>query len=431
MKFKVIVGSGILIAFLAVALLAPLSSDSLSVSQPVQRAHTLIWDAPVWNGDNASPLASNPDNWEDGWVPDTGECVVFDNVGTSKNCTWDIAKVFAGFYLNTTYSGTITVATNFTVAGMRIASGTLKAMSYTITDSDNWDSSGGTFTAGTSLIKMTGAGKTLKTATGGGGPYNLQISGTISTTSNITIANELTVDGGTILTLGTGKTLAVGLALNNDGRICQAGNAIEISGGSPYPYTGYGTYDGELFLDCSPAEFGVDVGSTMPGYLHASKTTQIWEVNGRYLQFAPSGVQDVNITALTFGDSVNWTSTSTGSVTFTLSGLEAGRMYAVLVNGVRTYTITASGSGIAAFTYSGPWSEHDFQVTPTSIGSSLSGLVAVIFIMVIIGLVVCVVAVPVSALRNKEPVTQRTLVNMVLCVIIGIAIIGVIFNILI
>lgn len=428
MKFKVIVGSGILIAFLAIALLAPLSSDSPSVSQPSQRAHTLIFDAPTWTGGNASPLASNVDNWDNDWVPDTGECVVF--YTGAYNCTWDIAKVFSFFYMNASYTGAVTVATNFTVAGMTVASGTLKEISYTITDSGNWDSSGGTFTAGTSTIRMTGAGKTLKTATGGGGPYNLQISGTISTTSNIIIANDLEIDTSKTLTLGTGKTLAVGNEFTLDGTLYQAGNAAEISGGSAYPLQGYGAFDGEIFLDTSPVILHAMIGPTMTGSIHASKNTIISDAQSRDLQFIPDGVQDVNITALTFGDSVAWTSTSTSSVMFTTSGLEAGRMYRVTVDGVWFQTVTASPAGTVTFTFSGPWSQHDFLVTPTAIDSSLSPLVGIIFILMIVGLVVCVVAVPVNALRNKEPITKRTLFDMVFCVVIGLALIGAVFAII-
>lgn len=423
-KAKIAVASIVVITFLVIALLPFLAVDTPSVSQP---AHTLIYDAPTWTGGNASALASNAGNWDNSWVPSTGECVVI-NTG-SKAITWDISKVFSFFYMNASYTGTITVATNFTVAGMTVASGTLKGMSYTITDSGNWDSSGGTFTAGTSTIRMTGAGKTLKTATGGGGPYKLQISGTISTTSNITIANDLEIDTSKTLTLGTGKTLAVGNEFTLDGTLYQAGNAAEISGGSAYPLQGYGTFDGEIFLDTSPAILYAMVGATMAGSIHASKDTMISDAQSRYLRFTPDGSQDVNITGLSMSDSVAWTSTSTSSVTFTTSGFEAGRMYRVMVDGVWFQTVTGTPAGTVTFTFSGPWSQHDFLVTPTAIDSSLSPLVGIIFILMIVGLVVCVIAVPVNALRNKEPITKQTLFNMVFCVVIGLALIGAIYAI--
>ena len=428
MKSRIVVCLSALIAIAFLITSFPfLVSDSPSVSQPSQRAHTLIFDAPTWTGGNASALASNVDNWDNDWEPDTGECVVFSS--GALNCTFDIAKVFSGFYVNSSYTGTITLGCNITVVGMTIAAGTFKGMSYTITDTANWDSSAGVFTAGTSLIRMTGAGKTLKTATGGGGPYNLQISGTISTTSNITIANDLEIDTSKTLTLGTGKTLAVGNEFTLDGTLYQAGNAAEISGGSAYPLQGYGAFDGEMFLDTSPVILYAMIGATMTGSIHASKNTIISDAQSRYLQFIPDGVQDVNITALTFGDSVAWTSTSTDSVTFTASGLEAGRMYRVTVDGVWFQTVTATPTGTVTFTFSGPWSEHDFLVMPTAIDSSLSPLVGIIFILMIVGLVVCVVAVPVNALRNKEPIMKRTLFDMVFCVVIGLALIGAIFAI--
>jgi hypothetical protein len=49
-------------------------------------------------------------------------------------------------------------------------------------------------------------------------------------------------------------------------------------------------------------------------------------------------------------------------VTFTLSGLESGRMYRLYIDGNQDALLTASDSGVISFTYSGPWSEHQFEI---------------------------------------------------------------------
>ncbi|OGN87475.1 MAG: hypothetical protein A2Z74_04715 [Chloroflexi bacterium RBG_13_46_9] len=66
-----------------------------------------------------------------------------------------------------------------------------------------WDSSAGTFTEGTSTVEMSGASKTLKTGTGQSF-YNLDISGSISTTSSVNVTHDLDVSG--TLTNGAGLT---------------------------------------------------------------------------------------------------------------------------------------------------------------------------------------------------------------------------------
>ena len=66
-------------------------------------------------------------------------------------------------------------------------------------------------------------------------------------------------------------------------------------------------------------------------------------------------------------DYIKWGSDSTDSsavVTFTLSGLESGRMYRLYIDGNQEALLTASGSGVISFTYSGPWSEHQFEIIP-------------------------------------------------------------------
>ena len=156
------------------------------------------------------------------------------------------------------------------------------------------------------------------------------------------------------------------------------------------------------------------------------------------LKIATATINPINVTI--GGRSLNsahssWilNSNASTSMTFTLSGLESGRMYRVYIDGMSARLLTASGSGVVSFTYSGPWSEHQFEIVATSIGGSISGLVNLIFIMFGIGVVVGVIVEGTHSLRKKEMLTTeemtRSLVTMVIYIVIGIASLGVLYSI--
>ena len=141
----------------------------------------------------------------------------------------------------------------------------------------------------------------------------------------------------------------------------------------------------------------------------------------------------VNLTlSLWSSDSKSWIANGTGNATFTLSGLESGRMYRLYVDGVASSLLTATG-GTISFTYSGPWSEHQFEIVATSITGSISPLVNLIFIMFGIGIVVGVIAEGTNSLRNQKMRTTeqmvKSLLNMVVYIIIGMASLGVLYSI--
>jgi hypothetical protein len=131
-----------------------------------------------------------------------------------------------------------------------------------------------------------------------------------------------------------------------------------------------------------------------------------------------------------------WVLNSTGpNIIFTLSGLESGRMYRVYIDGVSSNLLTASGSGVISFTYSGPWSEHQFEIVATSITGSISPLVNLIFIMFAIGVVVGVIAEGTYSIRKNKmlstPEMMRMLFNMLIYIVIGIASLGVLYSIVV
>src|SRR5207249_4974864 len=80
-------------------------------------------------------------------VSDSSGTTTLDTTGSNRNIT----------------SGAVTIG----------AGGILVANASTITASGNWDSSAGTWTYGTSLVVLTGAGKTVQTTF-----YDLEVSGT-------------------------------------------------------------------------------------------------------------------------------------------------------------------------------------------------------------------------------------------------------------
>ena len=136
-------------------------------------------------------------------------------------------------------------------------------------------------------------------------------------------------------------------------------------------------------------------------------------------------------------ETMAWSASSTSGniAAFTLSGLESGRMYRLYIDGNQDVLLTASGSGIISFTYSGPWSEHQFEIVATSITGSISPLVNLIFIMFAIGVVVGVIVEGTYSIRKNKmlsaPEMMKLLFNMVIYIVIGIAGLGVLYSIVV
>jgi uncharacterized membrane protein YuzA (DUF378 family) len=108
-------------------------------------------------------------------------------------------------------------------------------------------------------------------------------------------------------------------------------------------------------------------------------------------------------------------------------------MYRLYIDGNQDALLTASGSGVISFTYSGPWSEHQFEIVATSITGSISPLVSLIFIMFAIGVVVGVIVEGTYSLRKKEMLNSqemiKSVITMVIYIVIGIASLGVLYSI--
>jgi hypothetical protein len=92
------------------------------------------------------------------------------------------------------------------------------------------------------------------------------------------------------------------------------------------------------------------------------------EVNSQFRLSTGISTGQVNITLERYAvsSSMLWTADPGSAdpiVTFTLSGLESGVYYNVYVDGNRIEQIRCD-SGSITFSYSGPWSEHQFEIIP-------------------------------------------------------------------
>jgi hypothetical protein len=204
---------------------------------------------------------------------------------------------------------------------------------------------------------------------------------------------------------------------------------MSINGNDATPLVGYGRFDGELYLNGTAPSLTVNLGAGT-GYLHTNRTTIMDTGTSITLTIAPGTEQDANISdVVLLGNDITWSVDSSQTLTFTLSGLESGRMYRLYVDGASSSLLTANGAGTISFTYAGPWSEHQFEIVATSIGGSISGLVNLIFIMFGIGIVVGVMGETVITLRKEKIPKVETLINMVIYIIIGMASLGVLYSV--
>ncbi len=131
-----------------------------SESQPEVKAHILdVGDAHTWTPTSGN-LASTAANWNPASAPTAGDNIVFNSGSTA--CTWDIVATFGNFYMNATYTGTVTQTASFSVTSYSQASGTLTGLaSYTLTDSGDFTKTGGTITTNVLTLSMTGTSKTF------------------------------------------------------------------------------------------------------------------------------------------------------------------------------------------------------------------------------------------------------------------------------
>ncbi|MEF9475773.1 MAG: hypothetical protein L0958_03605, partial [Candidatus Mariimomonas ferrooxydans] len=188
-----------------------------------KEAHAVAY---TWNG-SVNNTWENASNWTPGTgPPGSGDSATIDLAAANVTIagTTTVSKLTIGgintstltlggndlnvTYVDVTYNGDLTIGTN----------GTLDASTGTpiITVAGSWDSSGGTFTIGTSTLVMTGTSNTLTTVdTSIVIFYNLTINAgaSITLSSSFAVRGLLAISG--TLTVPTGKTLGSSTAPNN------------------------------------------------------------------------------------------------------------------------------------------------------------------------------------------------------------------------
>ena len=137
------------------------------------------------------------------------------------------------------------------------------------------------------------------------------------------------------------------------------------------------------------------------------------------------------------GNDYNWTAIGSGPgavITFTLSGLVSGTIYKVYVDGGFYQNLIAS-SGTITFTYSGPWSEHQFEViSGTWYSSSTHSLIQIALLFLAVGMVVSVIA-EISVLAKRKTILSsaegvKTILTMVICLVVGLVLIRLAYGVL-
>ena len=87
----------------------------------------------------------------------------------------------------------------------------------------------------------------------------------------------------------------------NDGAIIQNGKRLNISGSSTTPLTGYGTFDGNVYLNGSTASsYEIQTGLPM-GYLHTDRGTKISISSTQYVRAIPASTEFVNVSIESYG----------------------------------------------------------------------------------------------------------------------------------
>jgi hypothetical protein len=205
---------------------------------------------------------------------------------------------------------------------------------------------------------------------------------------------------------------------------------LNITGTNTNPITAYGGFDGNIYLNGTASSMTVYKGHTMTeGMIWANRTVLYDSASlGQQLTIDPSSWFGVRIDQWS-STTINWQGNGTADFTFTLSGLVDGSRYKVYVDGNILANLIANG-GVISFSYSGPWSEHQFEVIGGVYSKAIVGLGVVLGIMLVIGVVVSVLVPVVEVAKEKRKFKAQDFIHMVVYIIISIALLGVVYAVL-
>jgi PKD repeat protein len=287
-----------------------------------------------------------------------------EGLSTNANILVDSGHSTATCTLDVSASNYALSATDITI-GTR---GILIGRDSAITSSGNVDFVNGTFYQNSSSFLMN-AGGYAKLASSQQF-HNLIVNGTgsrlfVATGDLMKVAENLTVNSGCSASLQNNSYVMQSLV--NNGAITQNSKRLNITGSSSTPLTGYGTFDGDLYLNGSTASsYEVQTGLPM-GNLYFDRDTKVNVDATRYLQVVPASTEFVDVSIQSIGTeqgyAARWTGTSTGPVTYTVSA-NANELYDIWVDGTtRIGVVQTSSDGLVQFTYDGPFSSHEFIIS--------------------------------------------------------------------
>ncbi|MFC1646315.1 beta strand repeat-containing protein [Candidatus Omnitrophota bacterium] len=231
-----------------------------------------IWGGCVWNGAVDDPLlpgnkASVAANWSNvgggcdaGGGLGAGVLAVFDaDNGQDTNCDWDYNDaVITGITSQGAYSATVTLSSNVRMSGgfSWATAGVFDASTKTMEVGADFTVSAGTFTKGTSTVKLNGAADQTITSTQAFN--NLQFANTgVSDSDDILLGANLNVDGNLTVTNGDFTPGAYTVNLAGDLSIATDGSWDNTS------FTGL-TFDGTVaktWTDSSTSSGPQDIGA--------------------------------------------------------------------------------------------------------------------------------------------------------------------------
>ena len=108
---------------------------------------------PVWIGSSNSLYWSDPNNWNGGFIPGSGDIVTFSSESPSSIIDSGFQGSIAGLTLSSDFNSTINLQTNLNISGnLYISGGTFSANAHTLQIGGNFSTAGGTFDAGTSTV---------------------------------------------------------------------------------------------------------------------------------------------------------------------------------------------------------------------------------------------------------------------------------------
>jgi hypothetical protein len=435
-------------------------------------------DTHVWDGDEGDQLASTGTNWVSDIAPESGDSLVF-NAG-ALSCNMDFEATFNTLSMNSGFTGYVSCvsATNWGTTGdIVVESGTLAGKTTaTITCGGSVLHTGGTLAGSPTMLLNFNmvTDETIFSSYTNVSIRHLRIMANVSIICGTLFRTDyrLTVDAGKILTVDNPTVIVLwgqavtGACIWNSGTI--AGTGVIRSETAAATVT---ISPGSLGTITTKFEVALRTGATQNTKLVLSSNTVIgnsitvfsdhaiytatldlsssnYSLSATDIMVGPGGILDGRGSVIscagnwdssdgsftqgssklymTGGRSGNtlavWSAAASGSLTFSVPNLVNGTTYVVFIDGAREHSLVADGSGIVQFTYSGPWSEHQFKVIRTSIPENIFPLVNMVLVFFALAIAMSVIG---FALSSKDKgVSKNEFIEMVVFVLISVIMMG-------